>query len=347
MVAHDDLGVVIDFPGQQAGVFLIVLQIGAALHALFTVALDAAPCLLRCLRLGIAVSAASDARQRLCLVQVGIEPAFKGVLCAAHAARVQILGQAVCGQGCFLSADRRCHNALAPAGDELFLLTVHELRNHRAVRQQGIQNTLRDTDHVKAPPFLFQERGIDSAAEAELNILPFQPAQLQPEGLVIQKAGGTAQEVLRVLLLAEHGDGIGLLLKLARQEEREEPGAENRRGLFLFGAEDAAQPALLPAAGHGGFDLADGNAVAALRQAAFLFTGCFTARRDNQRERRRFLIQLQRFLEIPGRGRFEHRAHIQLQRAGGAAEGGFFIDAARHHALHLFLGDLVYLIDVC
>ena len=45
VVTHDDLGVVVNLFGEKPGIFFVVSQIGTALHALFTVALDAAFCL--------------------------------------------------------------------------------------------------------------------------------------------------------------------------------------------------------------------------------------------------------------------------------------------------------------
>ena len=128
VVAHDDLGVVVDFLGQKAGVFLIVFQISAALHALFTVALDAPRCLFRCFFHGISALLQWHAAEGRGLVQVCVESALYGPLTAAHVARVQVLGQAVHREGGLLCAESSSHHARTAADHEFFRFEDHERR---------------------------------------------------------------------------------------------------------------------------------------------------------------------------------------------------------------------------
>ena len=145
---------------------------------------------------------------------------------------------------------------------------------------------------------------------------------------------------------AENCDRVGLFLQLARKQQREEIGAEDGDGLSLFAAEHAAQVRLCAEAPDRELDGADGDGVADLAEAAFAFAGGLAAGGEDQREGRDLFIELQRLLEIPVRGGLHEGAHVELQRAGGAAEWRLLVNAARRHRVHLLLGDLVDLIDV-
>ena len=346
VVAHNDLRVIKDFAGQKPRVFFVVFQVGAALHALVAVALNAARGFGGGFLFGVASVLCRNALQFLCRRKIRIQAAIKRVFLTAHVARIKVLRQAVYGQGCFFCTEGRVHHPVGIPGHELLFLTVHELRYEARIRKQAREHRPGNTEHIKGRTLFRQEIRGDVAGEYKRDVLSLQTLQLQLEGFVIQEFRLAAQEALQVRLFAENGERIGLFLDLSRQKQCKQPGTEYGNRLFLLGAEDPAEPLSLAEARDRRFHPADGNAVAALTQAALLLAGRVTARGHNEREGRDLFIQLQCFFEVPGRCGLQHGAGVELQRAGGVAEGRFLIDAARYHVLHFFLGDFVYLVDV-
>ena len=346
VVAHDDLGVVVDLPGQKSGMLFVMSEIGAAFQALLTVALDAAPGLLDGLLPGIAAIRDSHTAQLFCRREVGVESALRRALLPAGIAGIQLLRQAVHRQRRFLRAEGRVQHALCRPADQALFLADHQLRDRLALRKEPLPDLVRGAEHIKGRLLLLIKRRVQAAAAYESDLLALQPLELQGEGSLVQKRRGTAEIGLRILFLTEHRDGIGLLFQLPRQQQRKEPGAEDGGLLPLARAKDAAEPGLLAEAGHRPLHLPDGRSVADLPQAALALTGRFAAPGQDQREGRDLFIDLQGLFEVAVRRRLEQSAGIQLQRAGRTAEGRLLVDAAGHHALHLFLGDLVDLIDV-
>ena len=85
--------------------------------------------------LRVARAAHGRFRKRLCLAQIGIQRALHRALLPAGVARVEILGQPVHGERRLLRAEGRVHHPRGRAGDELFALAVHELRDAFRLRE--------------------------------------------------------------------------------------------------------------------------------------------------------------------------------------------------------------------
>ena len=241
MVAHDDLRVVVDLAGEQSGVFFVMSEVGAGFEAFLAVAEDAASRFLDGLLLRVALLIGGDAAKGLRLGEVGIELALAGALGAAHVARVEVLSQTVDRQGSFFRAEGRVQHALAHAADEPFFLEEHQLRDGGRVGEQLARQVHGRAEHVEALLFIFIERRVGAAVEFEPDVLAFETLELRGEVPLAQEGRAGAQIALRIRLLAENGDRIGLLFQLAREEERKEVRAEDRHGLSLFHAEHAAE----------------------------------------------------------------------------------------------------------
>ena len=74
-----------------------------------------------------------------------------------------------------------------------------------------------------------------------LNVLVLEALQLKRKGLAVEEGRGGAQIGVSIRLFTKDGDRVGLLLELSRQQQREEPAAENSDSLSLLRAEDAAE----------------------------------------------------------------------------------------------------------
>ena len=346
MVAHDDLCVVVDLPCEQAGMLPVMPQIGAGFQTFLAAALEAALGLFDGLLPRVALRSARYALQRPGGREIGVEPALARPLMPAGVAGVELLRQTIRGQRRLFRAESRVHHAAAAAHDQIFRLIKHDIRRAFRFGEKDLCRRLRRAEDLKLSSLLLEEVRRQFTAELETNFLPLQPFQLQVEGRLIQKRRSAAQIRLLVRLSAEHRDRIHLLFQLAGEKEREQARAEDRCLLLFGAAKHAAQFGLLAEAGSGCLHRADGDAVAALTEAAFGLARRLAAMREDQREGSDLFIQLQRFFEVPRSRRFQQGAGVQLQRAGCIAEGGLLIDAAFHHAVDLLFGDLADVIDM-
>ena len=122
VVAHDDGHVVVDFPGENPGEFLIMAQIGAAFQAFLAPALNAPPGL----RLGVLPAGNRDAAGTGDSFQGGVQPGFRGPFFPTGVGRVQVLGQTVGGQGGFLRSEGGPQHSLDGAGEQLVFPADHQ-----------------------------------------------------------------------------------------------------------------------------------------------------------------------------------------------------------------------------
>ena len=134
VVAHDDGHVVVDFPGENPGEFLIMAQIGAAFQAFLAPALNAPPGL----RLGVLPAGNRDAAGTGDPFQGGVQPGFHGPFLPPGVGRVQILGQTVGGQGGFLCPEGGSKHPLGRAGEQ----TVFPADHQRFLRLQAGEDCL-------------------------------------------------------------------------------------------------------------------------------------------------------------------------------------------------------------
>ena len=224
VVAHDDLRVVEDFTGQEPRIFFVMLEVGAALHALVAVALDAAAGFFDSLLFGVAAVLRWNPCQFLCRGKIRIEAALIRILLTAHVARVEILCKAVHRQGGLFRLKGGGHHSGGTARYQFLFLAVLKFRFKGSTRKQTCKHGFGNTEHIKGGTLLCQEVCSDAAGKNKGNVFSIQALQFQSEGFLVQKFRPAAQKVLQVRLLTEHRDRVGLLFELSRQKQRKQPG---------------------------------------------------------------------------------------------------------------------------
>ena len=284
MVAHNDLGVVVDLFGQKPRMLFVMLEVGAAFQALLAAALQAAPCLRNGLLFGVARLRQGHPAQPMRLAQVGVKAALHRPLLSPAVSGMKVLGQPVHGEDGLLGPEGRVqHSPSAAAADQPLLLAEHQLLAAYRVGHQRLCHRLGDAEDIKLLPLFFQKIPRERAVVCKMNVLALQALALQGEGGLIQKGRGAAQKAPGVRLRAEHRHRIGLLFQFSGQKQRKQVRAQDGCGFSLHAAEHAA-PGRLSVAGHRLLHRPDGQALSHLAQAAFSLARRLAAGREHQRE---------------------------------------------------------------
>ena len=289
MVAHNDGNIVVNFPGQNSGEFIEVLQECTAFDALVTVALDAPSCLGN----GCFPVRNGDPFGRRYPFQIGIQPGLHTAFVTTGVTGIQVLCQPVSRKGCFLGTECRTKNTVSLAGNQVIIPAYHHRFIHRNTWEKLLRNGPGCADQIKLPRS-FSVGCCRVSIPFKLDIDFFQIPGAGFLGINLQTGHTGSDQLRRIGLGAIHGYGVHLLGKFTGQEERKQVSAID---CHFFGFLPQQTPLLCPLAKvqSSRFQIPDGDSLTQSAEFALTLTGSFTSGGENIRERCDFFIQLQGF----------------------------------------------------
>ena len=250
MVAHNDRHIIVDLTGENAGEFLIMLQIGTAFNAFIAVALDAAACLGDSTFPAVTL----DSACRFDAFQIGIQPGLDAALFTSGIAGIQVLGHTVGRERCFLSTERGAQDTLSLTGDELILSCHHHCFVNGKVGMEHVRHFIRRTFQIMG--FCIGCSHIRIPDELNVHLLEGSHRCFLYRCRQHRNYGSNQRSI--VFMLRVHRHRVHLLCQFSCQEQAEQVGPKYG-ALFRLLPQESFLPGHLAVLNCGCLQLPDGN----------------------------------------------------------------------------------------